>query len=58
MSLTYEPLDVQKATKEVSSRWAGAAVVFLGMTRDDRTQGSGEDSGELDSNESTVVLMR
>lgn len=44
--ITYEPLDIGKMTEEVSSRWAGAVVAFLGMTRDDRTAGKGEEEGE------------
>jgi hypothetical protein len=45
--ITYEPLDIGKMTEEVSSRWAGAVVAFLGMTRDDRSVGKGEEEGEL-----------
>ncbi|CAO1630422.1 unnamed protein product [Sympodiomycopsis kandeliae] len=45
IALTYDTLDVQKATQDVASRWAGATVVFLGSTRDDRIEGTGEEAG-------------
>ncbi|PWN20126.1 hypothetical protein BCV69DRAFT_220498 [Microstroma glucosiphilum] len=48
IQITYEPLDIGKMTEEVSSRWAGAVVAFLGMTRDDRTAGKGEEEGECE----------
>ena len=38
IGLTYDSLDVAEATKQVSSRFAGATVLFLGSTREDVTQ--------------------
>ncbi|CAO1630693.1 unnamed protein product [Jaminaea pallidilutea] len=45
IQLTYEHTDVEKAAKEVQSRWAGATVLFLGSTREDWSGGDANGSG-------------
>lgn len=35
IQLTYDSVDIERAAKEVQSKWAGATVCFLGSTRED-----------------------
>ncbi|CAO1627495.1 unnamed protein product [Parajaminaea phylloscopi] len=49
IQLTYESLDIEKAAKEVQSRWAGATALFMGSTREDWADlpGGDTDKGHL-----------
>lgn len=47
VDITYDSINLEDANVKLASIWAGAAVFFLGKTRDDRTVNSKNGQGRV-----------